>query len=1129
MPNSLTQPCWVDSLTLLPTGKGGTPVVLGKDERWKWLSFSGRVSLVLACAFVFLTSGICRADEVPGAFLHWRNGDKLKGLILPGTGEKIVWKAKWFAEPFTIRSSSLGKISFPEPKTTNEKSGPDHFRFTLLNGDKIFADLLSIDKDNVTITSTRFVEAVTIPRSSLERIENVAGKHLFFPGLTELIDWTSIDGRSKPPKDWFASPTGELSTSYWNGGIFQHINFPEQVEIAFQIQTPYDRPEVDISLTRKPTAGPRLEAWGDTLVLTHGSRFVKIMTLEKNQRNLQLRIFWNQKNGDMKICDQSGKVLATLDKVIVTPAKSKKNDNTDTNQRGFSVTNRTTQLKFTHLSVRKWDGKEIRVIDVEKPRVETINGEILFDLDRLTLAHRENSLSLGRSKVKLTSIAVIVLTPPGTTTAEHSVVSQVDPAKRSLFSWHDGSTFRGELRSIDDRTVIIQSEWSKNPIKARLDRAKEFRFPVVNENPQLPTARITAPGLALQGKLRVGNNSDSLRSLIAWQPVGAENASPLAGGISAVRIVSINYPAMDRIRERDEARLFLTNNEILSGKLLSIGQKAVRFTSKITGEVAIPGENIRAIDLDRTDRILSGFEDKGWTVLQGEDETKAIELMKEKAILKGAAFGHRSILAGDYIRFRCDWKGNYGAMTINLFAGDSDPSSPSFDIVLAAQGTQLFVGELKKGGAFNFSGERVPISGSGANIWIVTHPDKVNVLIDGKPVFSKKLEPDQISGNGLYFRTGGGWPGWNNQNNEVEISRFHINQSPGYVPVLRIDPKAKKNALIIPRFQKKNPATHILIAPNGDVLRGNLVSFGDDMLDFVSKSVPIKLPPSRVAAIIWPKEKEGNITNTQKIDPKKEKVAGKEKAKDPFSSIKIGKLTIPTHQTSHQITLNSGSRLKLAADKVENITLIGQSEILGTCRIPFAEIKEIKSGISAPIVKSAKKETGSYSDWILEYAPEPKIPGGKSGKGDHSPLIGKTAPDFTLAMLDDSKFKLSDYKGKVVVLDFWATWCAPCIKAMPDVTQVVRAFQKSKAEVVLCAVNQAETPAIISAFLEKRRWESLPVALDFNMSVSNSYHVEGIPHTVVIGKNGKIAWMHSGYTKNLKNELAKAVAKELGL
>ena len=146
-----------------------------------------------------------------------------------------------------------------------------------------------------------------------------------------------------------------------------------------------------------------------------------------------------------------------------------------------------------------------------------------------------------------------------------------------------------------------------------------------------------------------------------------------------------------------------------------------------------------------------------------------------------------------------------------------------------------------------------------------------------------------------------------------------------------------------------------------------------------------------------------------------------------------------------------------------------------------------------------------------------------------SPLVGNDAPDFTLARLEgEEKVKLSDLDDRVVVLDFWATWCPPCVKGMPEV-QAVRDWAKQENKPVdVFAVNLREQPGQVRDFLKKHDLD-LPVLMDDDGSAAEAYRVEAIPTTVVIAY-GKVANVHVGLAPNLqsalKSEIEAAIQKQ---
>ena len=134
-------------------------------------------------------------------------------------------------------------------------------------------------------------------------------------------------------------------------------------------------------------------------------------------------------------------------------------------------------------------------------------------------------------------------------------------------------------------------------------------------------------------------------------------------------------------------------------------------------------------------------------------------------------------------------------------------------------------------------------------------------------------------------------------------------------------------------------------------------------------------------------------------------------------------------------------------------------------------------------------------------------------------LVGTVAADFTLQRLDGTNFTLSEQRGKqVVILDFWATWCAPCVEALPELMAAAKRYQDK--DVMLVAVNQQEGAKRVSRFLQKQGW-TLDVVLDGEGKTGSLYKVQGIPQTVIVGKDGKIKTVHIGSEPGMRDIIAR--------
>lgn len=138
--------------------------------------------------------------------------------------------------------------------------------------------------------------------------------------------------------------------------------------------------------------------------------------------------------------------------------------------------------------------------------------------------------------------------------------------------------------------------------------------------------------------------------------------------------------------------------------------------------------------------------------------------------------------------------------------------------------------------------------------------------------------------------------------------------------------------------------------------------------------------------------------------------------------------------------------------------------------------------------------------------------------------VGKPAPDVELTLLDGSKQKLVDLKGKVVVLDFWATWCGPCVQGLPKVAEVTAKLAEKG--VVFHACNLDESKEKIEKFLAKKNL-SISVAM-VGQELASKFGVNGIPHTVVIGKDGVVKKVHVGFGPGSEKQLEKDLLEVLG-
>lgn len=132
------------------------------------------------------------------------------------------------------------------------------------------------------------------------------------------------------------------------------------------------------------------------------------------------------------------------------------------------------------------------------------------------------------------------------------------------------------------------------------------------------------------------------------------------------------------------------------------------------------------------------------------------------------------------------------------------------------------------------------------------------------------------------------------------------------------------------------------------------------------------------------------------------------------------------------------------------------------------------------------------------------------------------APDFSFNDVSGNKIKLSDFRGKVVMLEFWATWCPPCIESIPAMKTVYEKYKDRGFVLLGISVDRGnDAGSKVSSFV-KENAISYPVFLE-DGNLSSAYGANSIPMSFIIDKNGHITVRHTGFIPNLVGTLSQEI------
>ena len=145
-----------------------------------------------------------------------------------------------------------------------------------------------------------------------------------------------------------------------------------------------------------------------------------------------------------------------------------------------------------------------------------------------------------------------------------------------------------------------------------------------------------------------------------------------------------------------------------------------------------------------------------------------------------------------------------------------------------------------------------------------------------------------------------------------------------------------------------------------------------------------------------------------------------------------------------------------------------------------------------------------------------------SGQVQSSVKLQEAAPDFTLKSLEGPNLRLEEYRGQVVLINFWASWCGPCRQEMPILDRLHQRYEDTGFAVLGVNVEGEAAPA--QEIVDKTN-VTFPILIDDGQKVSDMYNLQAMPTTVVVDRDGVVRYIHPGYKPGDEAKYVEVVKK----
>ncbi|RKU20625.1 hypothetical protein C6503_05685 [Candidatus Poribacteria bacterium] len=795
------------------------------------------ISVLVVMVLWFPTVQAEQAETV----LRWKNGDVLPGQLQESNSETIRWASPYFLDDLVLDINVLDSVAFP--KTSNPVT--EAFRVSTVSGDVWIADLIGSDNDTFLFSSKRH-DQFRVKRSVVWSLERRNPFNHLFDG-SELTNWKSFKSKRdiplllvfdehEPVHVWHRDNEGHPKTSQNKAELFHALKWPKSFEIDLALAFTEHPPSFVFAFGKNLYQALRLEVWSDKLVAVQGTLFQPVLTIQPEQRDLRLRLTYDESAGVLRAFDFIGNLLLELEGIKPTVQES--GPYIQNQGKGLTVQ----ALKVFHRPVSE---PTLQQIDFSKPHVYMMNGQIVqgelfVQKDSVYIRDADGT----RRDIDLQQISRVI--QPGT---PPTALDQP-----TTLEYPDEVVLHGKIIAVNSERVILQTTFADEPVTGALAGASLLRFdtnrktdPTVEKNKD----RLFHATGNIRGRVLFSENRDT--SSIQWKSIGALKPVRLTHN-QATRIERSLKSTSAASHHFDTAQfphtLHLQSGEIIPCQIIASDGTTLSFQSPVMSVQRMDLASIKALEFSDRTHAISRNEKRP------KDDNRSVRISVaglENELKDGKI--QRIVLQADDTKFVID--GN----NIELKDGM---------IVLMRN-----EGGVKKQPA----------------------PDWVEIVPNFSPVTPRRSKE--------------------NDKMDVKLER----------------------ALTVPRFSRDTPPHHILMANNGDMKRGKLLSFNGQTIQFDSKLQRFAVPMDRVARVV-------NVSKPE-IPPDKSVLPD-----DAFKEKICVKLT-------------DGSILIFDPLEVRDDKLLGRSPIYGTVSVPIESVKSLYFGEKAKFFKDA------FAKWIIRPAKKP--------------------------------------------------------------------------------------------------------------------------------------------------------------